>query len=498
MYLILTVLISIFFLVSCQLTPENEIVAQKNTKKMLDMAMDTKNSTKISSIEVPERLKADFTGSDGKTTIKSDATIQLPNTNILPVTRVVAADFTQEVIDSFHNLFLANTEMYDVQTQMTKSEIEESIVYWRRVINTYPELEEQIIPDINALEEAYPNAPEYIEKNPSDFQLRIMESYLPGQSLVSEHNIGLHVSEMKDSQGQERSFQVTNNSGRQKPLRNEYADGSIETFPVRKGAVLVYMDNRLGKIDIVYQPIRTVTGETTVDAIAEDYLSLTPVQAQENVENLIEELGAQLAVAEVLLLGNGQTDEAGFIVKEPTAYAYAVRCVSTAGGVPCIRLAVPMILPDKEFGGTWGSWQHETMGIGIDDSGIYTISWTSPHEVVDTVIEDAKILPFDDIMDRFEQMMIAKYSHFTTGSGEPIKAVDISIDQVVLAYMRIAEQDSFDSGLLVPVWSFHGIRTVSYDAKDSVPWVFDSYSEGVPILIINAIDGTIIDPELGY
>lgn len=121
MYLIMTVLISIFLFVSCQLTPENEIVAQKNTKKMLDMATDTENSTQINNVKIPERFKADFKSSDGKTTIKSDAPIQLPPTNVLPVTRVVAADFSQQVIDSFHEVFFASTEMYDVQTQRDRN-----------------------------------------------------------------------------------------------------------------------------------------------------------------------------------------------------------------------------------------------------------------------------------------------------------------------------------------------------------------------------------------
>ena len=48
-------------------------------------------------------------------------------------------------------------------------------------------------------------------------------------------------------------------------------------------------------------------------------------------------------------------------------------------------------------------------------------------------------------------------------------------------------KDSFDTGLIVPVWNFEGS-------------IVDAYGEETKgtVLSINAIDGTVIDYRLGY
>ncbi len=59
---------------------------------------------------------------------------------------------------------------------------------------------------------------------------------------------------------------------------------------------------------------------------------------------------------------------------------------------------------------------------------------------------------------------------------------------MVLGYSRISEADSFDTGLLVPVWDFMG--TVTNEAYGE--------EEYRSVLTINAVDGSIIDRALGY
>ena len=56
--------------------------------------------------------------------------------------------------------------------------------------------------------------------------------------------------------------------------------------------------------------------------------------------------------------------------------------------------------------------------------------------------------------------------------------------------MRISEENSFDTGLLVPVWEFLGTKESNYEKSDS--------SEEKNLLTINGIDGTVIDVQLGY
>ena len=65
--------------------------------------------------------------------------------------------------------------------------------------------------------------------------------------------------------------------------------------------------------------------------------------------------------------------------------------------------------------------------------------------------------------------------------------VSIKVTNVSLEYTRISEKDSFDTGLVVPVWNFGGTVTDEFgDVKTGA------------VLSINAIDGSVINQELGY
>ncbi len=77
-----------------------------------------------------------------------------------------------------------------------------------------------------------------------------------------------------------------------------------------------------------------------------------------------------------------------------------------------------------------------------------------------------------------------------------LRSLTIEISQVFLGLQRIAEQDSVDSGLLVPIWSFFG--TLRYELSDGTIETYDSLVQANPLLVINAIDGTMVDPIKGY
>lgn len=65
---------------------------------------------------------------------------------------------------------------------------------------------------------------------------------------------------------------------------------------------------------------------------------------------------------------------------------------------------------------------------------------------------------------------------------------------VNLVYTRISEKDSFDTGLVVPVWNFEGTIV---DEAISGKYGYEYEKKG-NILSINAIDGSVINQELGY
>ena len=71
------------------------------------------------------------------------------------------------------------------------------------------------------------------------------------------------------------------------------------------------------------------------------------------------------------------------------------------------------------------------------------------------------------------------------------------MQDVQLGLLRIREKNDMEHGLLVPVWLFTG--TFAYAEAQRSEWTsVEEYGSYNPLLIINAIDGTIIDPYLGY
>ena len=125
--------------------------------------------------------------------------------------------------------------------------------------------------------------------------------------------------------------------------------------------------------------------------------------------------------------------------------------------------------------------------IDINDTGIVGFYYICPIEVTDTVVEDTQLKSFDEIKSIFEEMIIIKYGTEDKSCWEALR-----VDNVVLRYIRISEADNFDSGLLVPVWDFIGLRGTGQDSEVSY---MDSQRT---LMSINAIDGSIIDYELGY
>ena len=67
------------------------------------------------------------------------------------------------------------------------------------------------------------------------------------------------------------------------------------------------------------------------------------------------------------------------------------------------------------------------------------------------------------------------------------------IQKVVLTLRRIQEQNASDVGLLVPVWDFYGSETIEYSGEPRT-----TLERELPILTINAIDGSVIDLTKGY
>ena len=79
----------------------------------------------------------------------------------------------------------------------------------------------------------------------------------------------------------------------------------------------------------------------------------------------------------------------------------------------------------------------------------------------------------------------------TIGDAAPVEAyavgVTVRVTGVKLGLFRIREQNSMETGLLVPAWVITGVCNAKGDER-----------ELDPLCVINAVDGSIIDAHKGY
>ena len=148
----------------------------------------------------------------------------------------------------------------------------------------------------------------------------------------------------------------------------------------------------------------------------------------------------------------------------------------------------------EDMDSTMESWAYENLYFYVDADGISSMCYSNPYNIGETKTENLSLLPFSEIMNIYEKMMIVTNADNMEYDNSRI----YDIDRIVLGYARIYEPSTdAHTGLLVPVWDFFGSRKIdseydgqSYsDTTDYPTWSF---------LTINAVDGSIIDRSLGY
>lgn len=84
---------------------------------------------------------------------------------------------------------------------------------------------------------------------------------------------------------------------------------------------------------------------------------------------------------------------------------------------------------------------------------------------------------------------------YVHGDDDLLRAT-LNIDRIQLELQRVTEENAIEYGLVIPVWNFYGEYVSEYE------WA--TFSSNPPydlpgaLLTINAVDGSVIDPQKGY
>ncbi|MGN0977146.1 MAG: DUF6034 family protein [Faecousia sp.] len=427
----------------------------------------------LSAMEVPERFTGDWTGVDGLVTVHMDATVSLPKTDAIPTAAVERRFFTQEEADRLREAFTKCNPFYE--EQLTKQYLQPTLErYYAMERGELPidldggntkEVLEQYIENVKA---AIEKAPDDSERIPADTTLRpdpkgTFDEQLTGWSEVDGNRVYIRIT--NDS-----NFGITTQA-------LAYREG----YGYTNGCYCVDFH------DFDNPP----------------ELSMTEADAIAMGDALMTSLGQESMVCEQIMpvvytSGNGDEHYPTFH-GEPSVLdsGYEMRYVRTVNGFPIAYTGRGgSATPDNE---DIESWAYEEMTIYAAKDGIVYFYWMNPYTEPVVQTPDTALMDFGDIQDIFTKMIMV--------TNEDLKAQNsangfvclrnIDVYNVRLHLMRIRDKYNTTEGTLVPVWDFYGINKLQAEDRAYSKYVYeDGYDEIV--LTLNAVDGTVIDRDLGY
>ena len=488
---------------SCQKSPDSSLVVNKDLDKLIEEAEGT-DTEKVNINDIIEQnydsyittIKNDDLG----VTVNVNAKVDIPQTEKLSIFRVEQKSFSGELIDKIRKELLGDTKLYHggVLSVKTKKDIEDK-VSWLRSQMEGPDVTEgyrsECQEKIDALQKEYESTPSSI-----DFTPYISDGKLTTYDKMLSKYIGNEYYEWVEMMNPDGDFVYEISDG---------SDGNYSMFYVQnnpdKSNKLIFRTNSVHYESHggVMVGETSLTTDTTWESYPQNYLTkaeyfeeptLTPVAGDVSVTSLEDAIETANDFLETVGIDGFKYYEGGLYSEQirmdhntdGTYYGtyYILRYYRSIEGAFLTQSSGTKSDPGDGYGETKLSWAGESIEFRINDNGIVGFDFNAPLNIVETVVNNSSLKSFEDIKITFEKMMpITKASEYYT------KAYDV--DRVRLSYSRISEVDSFDTGLIVPVWDFLG----SYENVEDRYIAGNGYGS---LLAINAIDGSIIDPDLGY
>ena len=468
---ILISLVALLLLIGCQRTPEQPLIVPKDQELMLEKAAASqKPEEPYMPPAAPERWT--FEMQSGNFSYHADADVSVPQVP-LPTVWVRAQGLPQETVYRLFQLLSQGEELKLPHVQ-TRAEIEESIRAYTALLEQRPdqdadmskeEYDEGLLQELEYLKEAYKTAPETSPDRVSDGTYEVQKSGKTSTEtlVLSASNLNREINVHSFPQADERSS-------------------------------FAYYRHLRGRSDY------SMANAHKVDAAATQNDPLYQ-KAMNEVQAVLEAIGDPFEVAAVYLIDDAAYGNVDGIVHDAEHRALCVDCHRLVSGAPAAYDVSGATRKDPKSYAI--PWPVESLRIIIDEEGIVSLNWKNMVTVLETASQTTNLLPFEKIEGVAEKMLPILYN--PTG-WEDMKSVEIRISHVGLELIRIREQNNAAElkGLLVPAWVFYGTIQMTEAsgfqdyANFGLKSGYDHYRGEEILLCLNAVDGSVIDPLLGY
>ena len=458
----------VLILTGCQATPNQDVIANKNDQQVSQSesgtSIEESNSVEESDDDgtvVSEAISETFSSDDGNVTIsvQTDAV----KVHSVPIVQTEAKDISVDDVKRWAKAFYGTEDVYEATKQMTKSEIEEAILWRQQKISdrdgllaegyTEDEIDSTIKlyqEEINNLKSNYDSAPEKYEGTKTDWEFH------PASYWMKDETNGDDEDWSKEDKTE--SLEV----------RGDYeGKGAHISASNRQDADYQVHDMFFvlnDEVDINYNADPVISREEAIQMTSEKLKALTNKEWQvDSVDN------------------NGNQ--------------WRIKYVPVINNLPCL-------LTDLSYDSTdayAANLTYEMLEFEIIDGQITSVEWDSPMKITSADNQPAEMLPFDDIYTAFKNYMQVKCTMTSLGMASDDEMEDettaetekvcANVNDIRQMYCRVKVKNSEQAFECVPVYVFSGYASQG-DYKED--WWVNHFCVG------NATDGTIINTWLGY
>ena len=486
----------------CQPTPEVDAVRQKNSAKMIEMArgeaapdesaapgqaaQEAEAQPEATAVPVkalvPERLQWDFYTDVKNIHVTADVPIRVRTEDTFPLLRVKPWTGTNGENLKIAQALLGTDTVYKSVYQVTRADLEKQIADLMTTLSD-PYNNQELLEDFTReeLEELVPRWQKRLEE--------LQEQYRTFRDGEPQPN------PLWDGQPEDDMHQTVLVTGAWDKDNAENYDSvyffARSSYPEHWSIDLM----RKGDWGAAYDyGMRELIDPADYD-MPHWGSKHTPRQAAEEVQAVLDPF-VKTAVVDILWSNNASDTYGSDGTK--LRWGYVVRLMplyhGTATGVGLGLLHMSNRDPVTDVS---RSWEQEYIMGAVTDEGVRRLTWGCPLKVTEVVAEHAQLLPFSEIEEIAQQQINRKlaYSHQENGSLE--------VAGVILGLVYMGEQNNAEGGLLAPVWVF--LKADRPNDQQQKLWAqlgqtpaTPYYDTLDPLVMINAVDGTIIDPYAGY
>ena len=413
-----------------------------------------KSSQPQETYSFPDRFTGDWTTQEGKLTIHADAPVVAEQGVVLPTATVTPREFTQEDVEKLLTVFLKGEPLYGFV--QTKQELQKSLDYI--------------------------NSPEW----------------------QSDPDGPVQTPEQLESRRKELNAWYTAEIAKapeEKPIIHGFSD-SADPARIGGSAVVDGVEYEVSIWNQVGEPWTkaSVTRQDYKYMEKQEWGGISKEEAIAQGDALMQALGLDtMQLDDAQQRANGEWQ----LCYMPTVNGFCLSSiredvVETYEGEKNTHFQYYTYLASEETNADPVSWPMESIWVNVGKDGILSFTWQSPSGETIVKEEQTALLPFEEIASIANTMLpvviVGPKDHSLVDldriNGFDTK-MDVEITKVSLTLMRIRDKGSLQ-GTIVPVWDFWG--TSSWYRADEQPQNYDTK----PLLTLNAIDGTVVNRELGY